>query len=94
MTRWLRELRNPSLKCERIGHRPVEQVRHGYGYPCRVGSGWLGGVADRITEERTRCTRCGAEIEAWHETDWGILSGLSMSSESWRLLKRDGRLFL
>lgn len=90
---WVSEIGVPHKRCERVGHKRCEDVRHGFAYPCRAGSGWLGGVADRVTEERVYCGRCGEDIEPWHETDWGILSGLTMSSESWRILKRDGKLF-
>lgn len=90
---WVSEIGIPHKRCARKGHVPREQVRYGYAYPCRADSGWLGGVADRITEERTYCARCGEDIEPWHEKDWVILSGLSTSAERWRLLKRDGRLF-
>lgn len=88
---WLSEIGIPHKRCARVGHKPREQIRHGYAYPPR--DGFFLGVADSITEERTYCARCGEDVEAWHETDRRSLQGLSMSAERWRLLKKNGRLF-
>jgi len=87
---WLREFFRPALKCVRLGHcspkKPTE--RHFYRYP---GRGFRS-VADDVTEERDECSRCGEGLTGWVETHYSGLQGLSMSSDRWNRLKRDGRL--
>lgn len=85
--RWWSELRRPALKCERLEHEMRTVERRVLLYP----STGYRGVADRAIEELERCSRCG------HETEPTIMSrsaltGLTMPSDRWDVLQREGRL--
>ena len=90
--RWLKELLKPALKCERLGHDWKRKTLRAYQWP---GEGYRS-VADEVTFTIHECQRCqqrerreGDEVI----TREGIQS-LSMPSEDWRKLKRDGVLEL
>ncbi len=84
---------NRKKKCDRVGHKLRVQTRTGFRYPPRQGFGFFGGVVERVTEEKTDCRRCGANIIPYTEVGYTTLQGLSMPSASWDKLKRDGVLF-
>lgn len=84
MFRWLRERRNPALKCERLGHIPADEIRQGYKPPT-----WYG-VADYVEETRKACSRCSVALGEWKRTDWGNVASLRMPDECWRVLRKDG----
>jgi hypothetical protein len=80
--RWWSELRNPALRCERVGHDRAGEWRRGY-MPGR--GGWMGGVAVRVRHEREVCKRCGVETEPWRpvEGQSKTISSLTTSEDNW-----------
>lgn len=87
--RWIEELRRPSLKCERVGHRPRGEWRRGY-VPGR--GGWLGGVATRLRQERDVCKRCAVETMPWTTVDGSArtISSLTASTDNWERIETGG----
>jgi hypothetical protein len=89
MWRWVKEFLRPSLKCDRVGHaKERRQTRTGYRYP----STGFRGVADDVAERRTVCSRCSAELTPWETIDRETINSLTMDSDRWAKLKRDGFL--
>ena len=86
--RWFREFRNPSLRCERVGHKPVIEWRRGL-LPPKV-TGFFGGVADRVRQERHVCARCGAELKAWETTQRRSIDSLSGPSDMFEAIRNGG----
>lgn len=90
MLRSIRELLQPSLKCERTGeHDMRHQTRKFWRYPPKE----YHSVADKCTEERDACRRCN------HATEWEITKtrgsqSLSMPSYMWEQLEETGRVDL
>ena len=73
--------------CNLFGHRIRRQVRAWYVSP-RYHSIH---VADEVVEERFSCP-CRREDSGWKEIDRSGITSLSMSSERWALLGRDGKI--
>lgn len=90
MNRWLRELWHPAEKCERVGHRMRPVLTPVYLYP-PDGTFLRGHVADRAVEVSAECRRCGEKTEV-RITDRRGLNGLSMPTDKWETLEREGRL--
>lgn len=89
IARWFAESRNPSLKCERVGHNMRDREYRVYLYPPIAR--WA--VAERAWMKQAACRRCNhAEPES--EISRTGLDGLTMDSDRWDILKRDGRLEL
>jgi hypothetical protein len=65
----LRELRNPALKCERIGHDEMVMYRIGYVAPCKPEKY----QADRVRQHRIICARCRVELRPWFELERSYL---------------------
>lgn len=86
--RWLDELRDPAKKCARLGHKMRRWTVRVYLYPPEYR--WSH-VADTGEEAHARCRRCG-HVEPVVTTRLGGLNGLSMSSEKWDRLRKDGRV--
>ena len=78
MVKWL---------CRLNGHRLYRQVRGWFVTP-RYRSLH---VADEVVEEQSRCF-CGVNKSGWEEIDRSGINSLSMSSEKWALLRRDGKV--
>lgn len=92
MPRWWDELRNPELKCERVGHREVEVVERFYELPDPVKDIFHGRfVAIDVTKTVTSCARCGQiSVFAVHEEVRRGINSLSMPGYRWDRLNRDG----
>ncbi len=73
--------------CELFGHHIRRQVRTWYVSPRYYSIH----VADEIVEERFSCY-CEQEDSDWTEVDRSGINSLSMSSDKWALLRRDGRI--
>ena len=62
--RWWRELRNPKLKCDCLGHKQQawrrKVRRSAYGFNT-VAEDWL--------QERTECSRCGEVLSPWKDIE-------------------------
>jgi hypothetical protein len=86
--RWWDELRNPALKCERLGHVMRDREVEVFYWP---GRGIMSCVATEAVEITPTCVCCG------HTEDMRVeierhLTGLTMPSQQWRQLRREGRL--
>lgn len=85
MIAWLKKRRQ--RKCEEAGHPlTVPYLKCYYEWP---GKGFRS-VADDVTIEGERC-RCGESVEE-HSLDRQGIQSLSMSSDKWRQLEREGYL--
>lgn len=73
--RWIREMQNPALKCERLGHRLAVLWRKGLVHPHRS-TRWRS-VADKVTQEKVACLRCGQD-----QTDWVVVKRSTIQSLS------------
>lgn len=73
--------------CGLFGHYAHRQVRSWYVSPRYYSIH----VADQIVEERLSC-HCEQNNSEWDEIDRSGINSLSMSSERWALLRRDGRI--
>lgn len=91
MFRFFREFRNPSLKCERVGHIRIIEEREGYVWPANTP---FSHVADSCDQQRVICSRCDQELEPWKETDRSGIHSLSMGSSYWTKLKKNKELWL
>lgn len=74
-----------SKDCVTDGHDWRTETRRGYVASC----GWFRCVADRVEETREVCRRCG-EAGPWDRVEQDCIQSLSMPSEMWRTMKRDG----
>lgn len=83
----VREFFRPSLKCERLGHKPVREVR-GPGYVMPSGS--RSAVADGATIVRHICPRCRAELSDTTFEDRYPIHSLSMASSRMNKLRDCG----
>ena len=81
---WI-ELRNPALKCERVGHKTETQTRSGM-----VRSDRYRFVADKVHQEREWCPRCGIAHTDWRDTSRTGISSWSAPSEIMREFERTG----
>lgn len=75
--RLIRELRNPELKCRRIGHRLGVEFRDGYRKPDFEKQEYRYYVCVAVTEERASCLRCHAPQGEWTTTKRTGLTGYS-----------------
>ena len=72
--------------CNVLGHHIRRHVRAWY-----VKSEYSGYVADELVEERLSCL-CKQKDSGWEKIDQSGINSLSMSSERWALLRRDGKV--
>jgi len=72
--------------CNLFGHHVRRYVRAWYVRPKYHSIH----VADEIVEERFSCP-CKQEDSGWKEIDRSGINSLSMSSEKWAILRRDGK---
>lgn len=92
LLRWWRELRNPKLKCDRIGHDEefrIQKVRREpTGFSFRT-------VAEDAIRERKVCRRCHAVLSEWEDAEivdrW---NGVTMPTEDWATMKENGVLVM
>ena len=77
MLRWFKELRSPSLKCERTGHRPGIEYRRGFRKPSLEGREYRYYVCIGVTDERPACLRCRTPLGEWKETRHDGFTGFS-----------------
>lgn len=68
-------------------HRRRAETRSGY---CSPEMSWH--VADEFTETRIACA-CGEHECAWKRERIGGINSLTLSSDDWHRLKRDGVLY-
>jgi len=82
--RFWNELRNPALKCERVGHKHMMRSR--------TGMVWSEGryVADRVEQERDWCPRCGVAHEDWRDISRTGISSWSAPSDVMREFEKTG----
>jgi hypothetical protein len=82
--RFWKELRNPALKCERIGHKHATRTRSGMV--------WSKGhyVADRVEQECDWCPRCGIAHGEWRDLSRTGISSWSAPSDVMREFERTG----
>ena len=88
--RWLREIFNPSSKCERMGHE-FRRVRiRGKAYPPKM----FRSVADEAYKSFHRCGRCGKveDREGDGLQRYGGIQSLTMPDDMWKRLYEDGFL--
>lgn len=92
LTRMLEEMRNPRLKCKRVGHNMRTETYRYYEESSREKDiFWLRYVAVRVVYEQQRCVRCGHETSL-EEVDRTGLHGLTMSDDMWEKMRREGRV--
>lgn len=84
MLRFWKELRNPALKCERVGHKHATRSRSGM---VRSKSYY---VADRVEQERDWCPRCGVAHGPWSDISRTGISSWLAPSEVMREFERTG----
>ena len=87
--RWFKEFMNPSLKCDRVGHKPGIEYRRGYTTPEQPY--WH--VCDKVREERVLCKRCKTPLGKWSVAErtginsWSCPSSMAeefdMNGEVW-----------
>lgn len=82
------ELRNPALKCERLGHKNATRSRSGM-----VRSSGRRYVADRVEQEREWCPRCGLAHNDWRDTSRTGISSWSAPSSIMREFEKTGEYF-
>jgi hypothetical protein len=82
--RFLRELRNPALKCERVGHKHQARTRQGM---VRSSGRY---VADSVEQERDWCPRCGLAHDEWRDISREGISSWSAPSDVMREFERTG----
>lgn len=87
MFRWFRELRDPALKCERVGHRLAVLWRRGLVHPHRSS---FRSVADNVTQEKVSCTRCGLDHTDWVVVKRSSLQGLSAPQSTYDAMDNGG----
>lgn len=84
--RWWTEFRNPSLKCERRGHRVRQRWYMGFVYakpnPFRY-------VAEKVKGKIEFCGRCGLVLSRDVQRSDGIHS-LTLDERAQNILDRDG----
>lgn len=90
--RFWQELRNPKLKCERVGHKNVTQWRQGYMKPHWNDWDYRITVVNRVYQERRCCLRCGDASE-WKITKKTGLNGLTASTQTWDQIDAGGHFF-
>jgi len=81
--RFWNELRNPKLKCERVGHKRQTRTRNGM-----VRSNYY--VADCVEQKREWCPRCGLAHGGWEDVSRTGISSWSAPSEVMREFERTG----
>ncbi len=87
--RWWDELRNPALKCARLGHTEIEQTQRVMRQP-----GWAerySAVAMKALEMRKICTRCQAVTVGPEEISARPISSWSRPASIAEQFERDGR---
>jgi hypothetical protein len=92
-SRWWAELRTPSLKCVRLGHRMTER-RQSVILDTDPDEDWWWNsrwVATEATEVTPTCARCG-HTESMRLEDKRHLTGLTLPSDQMKALRRDGRI--
>lgn len=85
--RWFAEFRRPALKCERVGHRAVGEWRRGY---VPGGYGYFSGVAKRVRQERSVCSRCALVIVPWTKVHSKAIHSLTASPDAWDKIEAGG----
>jgi len=83
--RFWNELRNPALKCARVGHKTATRSRSGM-----VSSKSWSYVADRVEKEREWCPRCGQAHTDWRDVSRTGISSWSAPSDVMREFERTG----
>lgn len=76
LKRFLKELKDPSLKCERVGHNLREYTRRGY-Y-----EGGFMSVVTQVVQTTNRCERCGCQTE-WKTTSQSGIRSFSAPEKLW-----------
>lgn len=85
LPRWWKEMREPGLKCDRIGHKAETRTRRGM-----VRSKSWNYVADRVEQERLWCPRCGLAHGEWKDISRSGISSWSAPSDVMREFERTG----
>lgn len=84
VTFW-RELRNPALKCKRVGHKDVtDRVK------IRRESRERGEVVADYMADITKCSRCGRELPPENEEKVDWFNRCSMPSPMWDEMRGNG----
>lgn len=65
--RWLREWRNPALKCQRLGHATGLEFRKGYRRPDFDKGEHRHYVCVSVYEDRPACLRCEQPLGDWRQ---------------------------
>lgn len=76
--RWFREMRQPALKCERLGHDVAVETRTGW-----TSSESWSHVMDKVRQERRACRRCGAILGDWVTVDRDGFHSVSWPTSMW-----------
>lgn len=87
--RFFKELFNPALKCERLGHKPVVEWRKGYTNP--TSSDWdrYRVVVHRSTQEQVCCARC-KKADPWETVKKEGIHGLTAPQSTWDAINAGG----
>lgn len=85
--RFFKELRTPSLKCARVGHKDKTTRQK------IMKRGWHE-VASTYKADITQCTRCRRREGPTNEEFISSYSSVTLPSSDWDILRKDGYLIL
>ena len=86
--RWWKELSNPALKCNRLGHIERREMRSGMRHTT-----WderHRGVCIAFKNERTVCRRCGEQLDAPKEISARDIDSWSAPESFWEQFREHG----
>ena len=87
MIRLIKELFNPSLKCERVGHDLKERQYK----ISRKAEYWRNAVLEQLIETESYCKRCHVALFSNPELEyWRSVQSVSANESWWLKLKRQG----
>lgn len=86
--RWWRELRDPSKKCERRGHRIRTYFQKVYRRP----EYYSQGVMSLVTETQQRCVRCGFGATEFEEKRRKTFTSVSWPADMWDTFDEKGEI--
>jgi hypothetical protein len=88
--RWWDEMRNPSLKCERAGHKLGVEFRKGYRRPDYERGEHRNYVCMGVSEERAACVRCRLPFSPWLEKSRDGFTGFSWPADQASIFNANG----
>lgn len=85
---FFKEFPNPSLKCDRKGHKEGVQERTGI-----IESRYLGSQYAKAVERRKVCKRCKVELTDWNIHRQTQLDSLTLRDDKWDILLDEGAIW-